>query len=128
MTQGDLFSASAAIPPQISSQLPLTEGLPSIIDVIAQVSTRPRYAFMVLNLIARAAGQGGRAGPYVVQQGRAVRLAGTASDDVIVNILARRREPPRPLTIVTPEDLALRHPPRADCTRYDSLRGLHAAA
>ena len=26
------------------------------------------------------------------------------------------------------EDLALRHPPRADCTRYDSLRGLHAAA
>ena len=83
---------------------------------------------MVLNLIARAAGQGGRAGPYVVQQGRAVRLAGTASDDVIVNILARRREPPRPLTIVTPEDLALRHPPRADCNRYDSLRGLHAAA
>ena len=24
--------------------------------------------------------------------------------------------------------LALRHPPRADCNRYDSLRGLHAAA
>ena len=59
---------------------------------------------------------------------REALLAGTASDDVIVNILARRREPPRPLTIVTPEDLALRHPPRADCTRYDSLRGLHAAA
>ena len=96
MTQGDLFSASAAIPPQISSQLPLTEGLPSIIDVIAQVSTRPRYAFMVLNLIARAAGQGGRAGPYVVQQGRAVRLAGPASAAVLVTILARRREPPRP--------------------------------
>jgi len=53
---------------------------------------------------------------------------GVASDDVIVNILARRREPSRPLTIVTPEDLALRHPPRADCNRYDSLRGLHAAA
>jgi hypothetical protein len=74
MIQGDLFSASAAIPPQLSSQLPLTEGLPSIIDVIAQVSSRPRYAFMVLNLIARAAGQGGKAGPYVVQQERAVRL------------------------------------------------------
>ena len=59
---------------------------------------------------------------------REALLAGVASDDVIVNILARRREPPRPLTIVTPEDLALRHPPRADCTRYDSLRGLHAAA
>jgi hypothetical protein len=59
---------------------------------------------------------------------REALLAGTASDDVIVNILARRREPPRPLTIVTPEDLALRYPPRADCNRYDSLRGLHAAA
>ena len=54
--------------------------------------------------------------------------AGTASDDVILNILARRREPPRPLSIVTPEDLVLRHPPLADCDRYDSLRGLHAAA
>ena len=59
---------------------------------------------------------------------REALLAGVASDDVIVNILARRREPPRPLTIITPEDLALRHPPRADCNRYDSLRGLHAAA
>jgi hypothetical protein len=59
---------------------------------------------------------------------REALLAGVTSDDVILNILARRREPPRPLTIVTPEDLALRHPPRADCNRYDSLRGLHAAA
>ena len=53
---------------------------------------------------------------------------GTPSDDVIFNILARRREPPRPLTIVTSEDLALVHPPVADCERYDQLRGLHAAA
>ena len=34
----------------------------------------------------------------------------------------------RPLTIVTSEDLALVHPPVADCERYDQLRGLHAAA
>ncbi|NIJ67273.1 transposase [Sphingomonas leidyi] len=54
--------------------------------------------------------------------------AGAASDEVILNILARHREPPRPLTIVTPEDLALTHPPIADCARYDRLRGLHAAA
>jgi len=47
---------------------------------------------------------------------------------VILNILSRRREPPRPLTIVTPEDLALTHPPIADCARYDRLRDLHAAA
>lgn len=74
MIQGDLFSASPVAPPRISSQTPLAEGLPSIIDVIAQVSTRPRYAFMVLNLIARAAGQGGKAGPCVLRQGQAVRL------------------------------------------------------
>ena len=59
---------------------------------------------------------------------REALLAGVTSDDIILNILARHREPPRPLAIVTPEELVLRHPPRADCTRYDSLRGLHAAA
>ena len=59
---------------------------------------------------------------------REALAAGTPSDDVILNILARRREPPRPLTIVTSEDLALVHPPAADCERYDQLRGLHAAA
>ena len=44
------------------------------------------------------------------------------SADVILNILARRREPAAPLTIVTPEALRLRVEPVADCTRYDSLR------
>ena len=48
--------------------------MPSVIERLATVSSRPRYAFMVLNLIARAAGQGGKAGPYVVEQGGAVRL------------------------------------------------------
>jgi transposase len=54
--------------------------------------------------------------------------AGAVSDEVVLNILSRRREPPRPASIVTPEDLALMHPPVANCARYDSLRGLHAAA
>lgn len=54
--------------------------------------------------------------------------AGTVSDDVILNILARRREPPRPRSIVTSEDLQLKNPPLADCGRYDQLRGLYAAA
>lgn len=36
-----------------------------MIERIAVHSTRPRYAFMVLNLIARAAGGGDSAGPYV---------------------------------------------------------------
>jgi len=44
------------------------------------------------------------------------------SADVILNILARRREPAAPITIVTPEALRLRVEPVADCTRYDSVR------
>jgi transposase len=49
---------------------------------------------------------------------------GVHSADVILNILARRREPavPVPLTIMTPEALRLRHEPDADCARYDNLR------
>jgi transposase len=53
---------------------------------------------------------------------------GAASDDVILNILARRREPPRPAAITTAEALALTCPPIADCARYDRLRGARAAA
>ncbi len=44
------------------------------------------------------------------------------SAGVVLNILARRREPPPPLTITTPDALRLAHEPRADCDRYDSLR------
>ena len=44
------------------------------------------------------------------------------SADVILNILARRRETTKPITIMTPEALRLRHEPVADCARYDNLR------
>ena len=47
---------------------------------------------------------------------------GVHSADVILNILARRREPAAPTTIVTPDALELRHAPTADCARYDLLR------
>jgi transposase len=53
---------------------------------------------------------------------------GTASDDVILNLLARRREPPRPDAITPSEALVLTHPPVADCARYDRLRNDRAAA
>ena len=49
---------------------------------------------------------------------------GVHSSDVILNILARRRDLAAPLTILTPEALRLRQEPAADCTRYDSLRGV----
>jgi len=48
--------------------------------------------------------------------------SGVHSSDVILNILARRREPAAAVTILTPDALRLRREPAADCARYDSLR------
>jgi transposase len=47
---------------------------------------------------------------------------GVHSAGVILNILARKRDPGPAMTIMTPEALRLRHEPVADCDRYDSLR------
>jgi transposase len=47
---------------------------------------------------------------------------GVHSADVILNILARSRDPNRPDNILTPAALELHHAPVANCSRYDSLR------
>src|SRR3954447_18622542 len=47
---------------------------------------------------------------------------GVHSADVVLNILARQRDPSPPATILTPAALTLRHAPVADCARYDNLR------
>ncbi|MDP9121337.1 MAG: IS21 family transposase [Acidobacteriota bacterium] len=47
---------------------------------------------------------------------------GVHSADIVLNILARRREPARPATVMAPEGLRLRDEPGADCARYDRLR------
>jgi hypothetical protein len=47
---------------------------------------------------------------------------GVHSADIVLNILARRREHTAPITILTPDAPRLRHAPVADCARYDSLR------
>jgi transposase len=47
---------------------------------------------------------------------------GVHSADVVLNILARQREPAPPVNIMTPAALTLRHAPIADCARYDNLR------
>ena len=44
---------------------------------------------------------------------------GVHSSDVILNILARQRDPGPAATILTPDVLTLRHAPVADCARYD---------
>lgn len=48
--------------------------MPGLLDILAHSSARPRYAFMVLNLIAQAAGSNGRAGPFVVHEGKRVSM------------------------------------------------------
>jgi transposase len=47
---------------------------------------------------------------------------GVHSADVILNILARQRDPAPPAPIHTPAALTLRQAPVADCARYDQLR------
>jgi hypothetical protein len=47
---------------------------------------------------------------------------GVHSADVVLNILARQREPSPPANILTPAALTLRYAPIADCARYDNLR------
>ena len=49
-------------------------------------------------------------------------LQGVHSADVILNILARQRNPDPPPAIMTPAALMLHHAPIADCARYDNLR------
>src|SRR6266542_3023533 len=47
---------------------------------------------------------------------------GVHSADVVLNILARQRDPAPPANILTPAALTLRHASVADCARYDNLR------
>ncbi len=47
---------------------------------------------------------------------------GVHSSSVILNILARKKDPGPAVTIATPEALRFKHAPAADCARYDSLR------
>lgn len=47
---------------------------------------------------------------------------GVHSADVVLNILARQRDPGPPAMILTPAALTLRHAPTADCARYDNPR------
>ena len=64
-------------------------------------------------------------GPPAVEAACAQALAESVhSADVILNILARRRDPGPTAAIATPASLALRQPPVADCARYDSLRSV----
>lgn len=55
--QANLFEPITSAPP--------TAALPDLVERVSQVSKRPRYVLLVLNLIAKAAGDDGSLGPYV---------------------------------------------------------------
>lgn len=101
MDQPDLFTKDAAadageLTAQIASfgllpvqELPTTTmvqaegedlGLPAVLERLAGASARPRYTYMVLNLIARAAGDSASAGPYVREGNQSVPVRDWLSD------------------------------------------------
>jgi hypothetical protein len=67
VAQSSTVDRSEAAEPLSSSGADLD--LPAVLERLACVSARPRYTYMVLNLIARAAGQTNSAGPYVSEGG-----------------------------------------------------------
>jgi len=78
--QPDLFETAEPRAPGERESL----NLPALIERIANASPRPRYAFMVLNLIATVANSNsGSAGPYVVDQDRKVPLRDWLCDSLV---------------------------------------------
>ena len=53
---------------------------------------------------------------------------GACSADVVLNILARRRQPAPPAPIPTAAALRLRLEPTADCARYEGLMEVRRGA
>lgn len=48
--------------------------MPGLLEILAHSSARPRYSFMVLNLIAKAAGPNGSAGPIIMNEGERITV------------------------------------------------------
>lgn len=97
--QPDLFEHIRAVPPALD--------LPALIERIAMVSRRPRYAFMVLNLIAKATGRGDSVGPYVHEGDRRIPVRDWLSDALIP--LAHRDGRRRAVVDEVRSDLAARN-------------------
>jgi hypothetical protein len=60
--QADLFDHVQQAPQGVSLA---NVALPDLVKRVSQVSKRPRYVLLILNLIAKAAGENGSLGPYV---------------------------------------------------------------
>jgi hypothetical protein len=57
----------------------------AVLERLAQISSRPRYAFMLLNLIAQVAGPDGSAGPWIKRDNELVSLRDWLCDALTPN-------------------------------------------
>lgn len=69
MFQPDLFAAAPRVAPDAASPAPAMD-LPAVLDRLSETCERPRYSFMVLQLIAQASDRTGWAGPWIEREGR----------------------------------------------------------
>ena len=65
---------------------------PALVERLTAVSARPRFAFFVLDLIAKASGASGSVGPYVVEDNQALPVRDWLCDAIIA---VSGREPKR---------------------------------
>jgi hypothetical protein len=76
----------------------------TILSRLSEHSSRPRYAFMVLNLISEAAGPSGAVGPEVIREGISIPVRDWLSDALAP--LAERNQRRRKLAARAANDLA----------------------
>src|SRR5436305_12456356 len=89
MFQPDFFAAASNAERAAPPAAPALD-LPGLLDRLTAVCERPRYSFMVLNLIAQASAQSGSAGPYVREGDRQVPVRDWLCDALVP---VARRDP-----------------------------------
>src|SRR3546814_6328157 len=57
--------------------------MPGLVELLSQSSSRPRYAYMILDLIAKIAGPNGSAGPLVFDGGTAIPIREWVCDALV---------------------------------------------
>lgn len=108
MFQPDLFAAAPRVRPDAASPArPLD--LPAVLDRLSETCERPRYSFMVLQLIAQASDRTGWAGPWIEREGRRLSVRDWLSE--ALSPIARR----------DPRRLGLAARARADLEKAGSL-------
>ena len=118
MFQPDLFAMEASITPVISADREVLD-MPAILERLTEVCQRPRYSFMVLNLIAQASDRNGSAGPYIREGDRRIPVRDWLCDALMP--VAQRD--PRRLAIAdrVRRELAERNAMPADAREAESL-------